>query len=39
VLLRAQFYPEPVLRAIGQKYRTLADADMNGFTYHILVPR
>ena len=39
VLLRAQFYPEPVLRAIGQKYRTLADVDMNGFTYHILIPR
>ena len=39
VVLRAQFYPEPVLRAIGQKYKMLADVDMNGFTYHILVPR
>ena len=39
VVLRAQFYPEPVLQAIGQKYRTLADVDMNGFTYHILIPR
>jgi hypothetical protein len=39
VLLRAQFYPTPVLQAIGQKYRTQADVDMNGFTYHILVPR
>lgn len=39
VVLRAQFYPEPVLQAIGQRYRTLADVDMNGFTYHILTPR
>ena len=39
VVLRAQFYPEPVLRAIGQEYKTLTDVDMNGFTYHILVPR
>ncbi len=39
VLLRAQFYPPPVLRAIGQNYRTLASVDMNGFTYQILAPR
>jgi len=39
VVLRAQFYPEPVLQAIGQQYRTLEDVDMNGFTYHILGPR
>ena len=39
VVLRAQFYPPPVLQALGQKYRTLADVDMNGFTYHVLVPR
>jgi len=39
ILLRAQFYPPPVLQAIGQKYRTLADMDMNGFTYKVLVPR
>jgi hypothetical protein len=39
VVLRAQFYPLPVLDAIGQKYRTLTDIDMNGFTYHILIPR
>ena len=39
ILLRAQFYPPPVLQAIGQKYRTLVDVDMNGFTYKVLVPR
>ena len=39
ILLRAQFYPPPVLQAIGQKYRTLADVEMNGFTYKVLVPR
>jgi hypothetical protein len=39
IVLRAQFYPPPVLEAIGQKYRTQADVDMNGFTYHVLVPR
>jgi hypothetical protein len=39
IVLRAQFYPQPVLEAIGQKYRTLTDVDMNGFTYHILIPR
>jgi len=39
VVLRAQFYPPPVLQALGQKYRTLAEVDMNGFTYHVLAPR
>jgi hypothetical protein len=39
VVLRAQFYPQPVLEAIGQEYRTEADVDVNGFTYHVLVPR
>jgi len=39
IVLRAQFYPPPVLEAIGQKYHTLTDVDMNGFTYHILIPR
>ena len=39
ILLRAQFYPPPVLQAIGNKYRTLVDVDMNGFTYKVLVPR
>jgi hypothetical protein len=39
IVLRAQFYPDPVLQAIGQKYRSTDEVDMNGFTYHILVPK
>ncbi|HXF69162.1 MAG TPA: hypothetical protein VNK89_05105 [Thermoflexus sp.] len=39
VVLRAQFYPQPVLDAIGQAYRPIADIPMNGFIYRILVPR
>jgi hypothetical protein len=38
IVLRAQFYPPPVLEAIGQKYRSRDEVDMNGFTYHILAP-
>ena len=38
IVLRAQFYPDPVLQAIGQKYRSTDEVDMNGFTYHVLVP-
>jgi hypothetical protein len=37
-VLRAQFYPPPVLEAIGQKYHSTDEVDMNGFTYHILAP-
>lgn len=39
VVLRAQFYPQPVLDAIGQAYRPIADIPVNGFLYRILVPR
>ncbi len=39
IVLRAQFYPDPVLQAIGQKYRSIDEVDMNGFTYHILAPK
>ena len=39
IVLRAQFYPDPVLQAIGQKYRSTDEVDMNGFTYHVLVPK
>ncbi len=39
VILRAQFYPPPVLDALGANYQPAADIDMNGFTYHILEPR
>jgi hypothetical protein len=39
VIFRAQFYPPPVLTAIGQNYRPVDHVCMNGFTYHILWPR
>ncbi|MDW8065090.1 MAG: hypothetical protein RMK32_05610 [Anaerolineae bacterium] len=39
VVLRAQFYPQPVLEAIGRSYRPIADIPMNGFIYRILAPR
>jgi len=39
VVLRAQFYPQPVLEAIGRKYKPIDDVEMNGFTYRILAPR
>jgi 4-amino-4-deoxy-L-arabinose transferase-like glycosyltransferase len=39
VILRAQFYPEPVLQAIGAHYRPLTEIEMNGFTYRLLEPR
>ncbi len=39
VILRAQFYPPPVLAALGANYRPLTEIVMNGFTYRILEPR
>lgn len=39
VILRAQFYPPPVLDVIGQQYRTTHLVEMNGFVYCILQPR
>ncbi len=39
VLFRAQFYPPPVLEAIGQHYQPVDHVCMNGFYYHILWPR
>lgn len=39
VIFRAQFYPAPVLEAIGQNYAPMDQVCMNGFTYHILLPR
>lgn len=39
VIFRAQFYPPPVLQAIGQNYRPVDHICMNGFYYHILRPR
>jgi len=39
VLFRAQFYPPPVLEAIGQHYQPVDHVCMNGFYYHVLWPR
>ena len=39
VVLRAQFYPPPVLDAIGQRYRTEELVQMNGFVYCVMRPR
>jgi hypothetical protein len=38
VIFRAQFYPQPVLDAIGQNYTTVETVCMNGFRYGILLP-
>jgi len=38
VIFRAQFYPAPVLEAIGQNYQPVDHVCMNGFTYHLLWP-
>jgi hypothetical protein len=38
VIFRAQFYPPPVLDAIGQSYQPVEHLCMNGFYYHILWP-
>lgn len=38
VVFRAQFYPQPVLQAVGQHYRPVEHVCMNGFYYHILLP-
>lgn len=39
VVLRAQFYPPPVLEVIGQRYETKELIQMNGFVYCIMFPR
>ncbi len=39
IVLRAQFYPPPVLDAIGQQYETTDLVQMNGFVYCIMRPR
>ncbi|MCB8943274.1 MAG: hypothetical protein H6658_05925 [Ardenticatenaceae bacterium] len=39
VVLRAQFYPPPVLDMIGQRYETVELVQMNGFVYCIMQPR
>jgi len=39
VILRAQFYPPPVLQALGENYQPKTEIRMNGFTYRLLEPR
>jgi len=39
VILRAQFYPPPVLQALGVNYQPLTDIWMNNFQYRILERR
>jgi hypothetical protein len=39
VIFRAQFYPPPILEAIGDNYDTVDLIEMNGFVYCVLVPR
>jgi 4-amino-4-deoxy-L-arabinose transferase-like glycosyltransferase len=39
IVLRAQFYPPPVLDMIGQRYITEELVQMNGFVYCIMRPR
>jgi hypothetical protein len=39
VVLRAQFYPPPVLDVIGQRYETIDLVQMNGFVYCVMRPR
>ncbi|HFQ94306.1 MAG TPA: hypothetical protein ENK32_09870 [Anaerolineae bacterium] len=39
IILRAQFYPPPVLDSIGQQYETVELVQMNGFVYCIMQPR
>ncbi len=38
VIMRAQFYPPPVLAAIGQHYGLVEHIPMNGFNYIIMQP-
>jgi hypothetical protein len=38
-ILRAQFYPPPVLMALGANYKPMTEIRMNGFLYRILEPR
>ena len=39
IVLKAEFYPRPVLIAIGQNYEPVETIIMNGFDYRILKPR
>jgi hypothetical protein len=39
IVFRAQFYPPPMLQAVGARYQPIDDISLNGFVYHILAPR
>ena len=39
IVLKAEFYPEVVKKAIGQNYEPVETIMMNGFNYRILKPR
>jgi hypothetical protein len=39
IVLRAQFYPPPVLAVIGEQYNTVELVQMNGFVYCVMRPR
>ena len=39
IVLKAEFYPLPVLKAIGQNYRAVETVPMNGFYYRVLKPK
>jgi hypothetical protein len=39
IVLKAEFYPLPVLKAIGQNYQAVATIPMNGFYYRVLKPK
>jgi hypothetical protein len=39
IVLKAEFYPEVVKKAIGQNYEPVETVTMNGFNYRILKPR
>jgi len=39
IVLKAEFYPLPVLQAIGQNYQSVETVPMNGFYYRVLKPR
>mgnify|MGYP006921585963 CR=1 FL=1 len=39
IVLRAQFYPPPILNTIGQRYETTDLIQMNGFVYCVMHPK
>jgi hypothetical protein len=39
IVLKAEFYPRPVLVAIGQNYEPVETIIMNGFNYRVLKPK